>query len=220
MLLAVIGLLAVPDLVLLWAVIAGFGQGCSLVVALTLIGLRGRTPHETTQLSGMAQSVGYLLAAAGPVAAGALAERTGGWDAALTMMGVLAVVQITIAFGAGRDRRPALALRQQHRVAERVEPVALADRELVQPPHLLLPGERHHQREQRRARQVEVRHQRVDDPERVRRLDLETGSAPRPAPPGRRPSRAPARPWCRPRRRAGRLPARRVTSARTSGSTA
>ena len=94
MLLAVIGLLAVPDLVLLWAVIAGFGQGCSLVVALTLIGLRGRTPHETTQLSGMAQSVGYLLAAAGPVAAGALAERTGGWDAALTMMGVLAVVQI------------------------------------------------------------------------------------------------------------------------------
>ena len=65
MLLAVIGLLAVPDLVLLWAVIAGFGQGCSLVVALTLIGLRGRTPHETTQLSGMAQSVGYPLAAAG-----------------------------------------------------------------------------------------------------------------------------------------------------------
>ena len=107
-LLAVIGLIAVPDLALLWAVIAGFGQGCSLVVALTLIGLRGRTPHETTQLSGMAQSVGYLLAAAGPVAAGALAEHTGDWDAALTMVAVLAAVQIAVAFAVGRDRRPPL----------------------------------------------------------------------------------------------------------------
>jgi CP family cyanate transporter-like MFS transporter len=110
MVVSVIGLLAAPDLVLLWAVVAGFGQGCALVVALTLIGLRGRTPHETTQLSGMAQSVGYLLAAAGPVAAGALTEDTGSWDAALLLMLVLAVVQVTVAFGAGRDRRPALQL--------------------------------------------------------------------------------------------------------------
>jgi CP family cyanate transporter-like MFS transporter len=109
MLVSVIGLLAAPDLVLLWALVAGFGQGCSLVVALTLIGVRGRTPHETTQLSGMAQSVGYLLAAAGPVAAGALTEQTGNWDAALVMMAVLAAVQIVVGFCAGRDRRPALA---------------------------------------------------------------------------------------------------------------
>jgi CP family cyanate transporter-like MFS transporter len=108
MLVSVLGLLAAPDLVLLWALVAGLGQGATLVVALTLIGVRGRTPHETTQLSGMAQSVGYLLAAAGPVAAGALTEHTGGWDAALVLMAVLAVVQIGVAVGAGRDRRPPL----------------------------------------------------------------------------------------------------------------
>jgi CP family cyanate transporter-like MFS transporter len=108
MLVSVLGLLAAPDLVLLWALVAGLGQGATLVVALTLIGVRGRTPHETTQLSGMAQSVGYLLAAAGPVAAGVLTEHTGNWDAALVMMAVLAIVQIGVAVGAGRDRRPPL----------------------------------------------------------------------------------------------------------------
>jgi CP family cyanate transporter-like MFS transporter len=108
MLVSVLGLLAAPDLVLVWALIAGVGQGATLVVALTLIGVRGRTPHETTQLSGMAQSVGYLLAAAGPVAAGVLTEHTGNWDAALVMMAVLAIVQIGVAVGAGRDRRPPL----------------------------------------------------------------------------------------------------------------
>ena len=61
-------------------------------------------------------------------------------------------------------RRPTrgVASEQEHRVAERVEAVALLDREPVQPPRLLDPGERHHEREQRRARQVEVRQQRVD----------------------------------------------------------
>src|SRR5581483_12284464 len=44
----------------------------------------------------------------------------------------------------------------QHRVAEAVEAVALLDGEAVEPPRLLDAGERHHEREQRRARQVEV----------------------------------------------------------------
>jgi CP family cyanate transporter-like MFS transporter len=105
MLIAALGLLAAPGLVLAWVVLAGLGQGCALVVALSLIGLRGRTPHETTQLSGMTQSLGYLLAAAGPVAAGALAEHTGSWNAALILLAALGVVQLAVAVGAGRDRR-------------------------------------------------------------------------------------------------------------------
>ena len=53
----------------------------------------------------------------------------------------------------------------QHRIAEGVEAVALVDREPVELARLLDAGERHHEREQRRARQVEVRQQRVDAPE-------------------------------------------------------
>jgi CP family cyanate transporter-like MFS transporter len=105
------GLIVAPSVSLLWILIAGLGTGSSLVVALSLISMRGRTHDEVTRLSGMAQSVGYLLAAGGPVAAGALAERTGSWDSTLVMLAILSVVQLGIGIVAGKDRRrPTAAL--------------------------------------------------------------------------------------------------------------
>ncbi|TWD75429.1 CP family cyanate transporter-like MFS transporter [Kribbella amoyensis] len=102
---ALLGLLLAPELAVVWAMLAGLGQGAALVAALTLISLRGRSHHETTQLSGMAQAVGYLLAATGPVIAGYLAERTGGWDATLIVFACLAAVQVGLGIAAGRDTR-------------------------------------------------------------------------------------------------------------------
>lgn len=102
---ALLGLLLVPNLVIVWVIIAGLGQGSALVAALSLISIRGRSHHETTQLSGMAQSVGYLLAATGPVIAGYLAEHTGSWSATLLVFAGLATVQVGIGVAAGRDRR-------------------------------------------------------------------------------------------------------------------
>ncbi|MEU4195883.1 MFS transporter [Kribbella sp. NPDC026611] len=104
-LIALLGLLFVPGLALLWAVVAGLGQGSALVAALTLISVRGRSHHETTQLSGMAQAVGYLLAAGGPVLAGFITQQTGGWDTTLGVFAVLAAVQVVLGFAAGRDNR-------------------------------------------------------------------------------------------------------------------
>src|SRR5580765_6401268 len=63
----------------------------------------------------------------------------------------------------------------QHRVAERVEAIPLLDRDLVEPPRLLHPRERHHEREERRARQVEVRHERVHPSELEPGSDEEVG---------------------------------------------
>jgi CP family cyanate transporter-like MFS transporter len=103
-LVAMTGLLIAPSLAVAWAVVAGLGQGASLVTALTLISLGGRTTAETTRLSGMAQSLGYLLAATGPVAAGFLAERTGSWQAALVLVATLAGLQIVVGAAAGRGR--------------------------------------------------------------------------------------------------------------------
>jgi CP family cyanate transporter-like MFS transporter len=102
---AVSGLLVAPGLAVLWAAVAGLGQGAALVTALTLISLGGRTSAETTRLSGMAQSLGYLLAAAGPVAAGVLAERTGAWRATLVMIVTLGVLQAVAGLAAGRAPR-------------------------------------------------------------------------------------------------------------------
>lgn len=99
---APLGLLFAPQVSLLWMILAGLGSGASLVVALALVSLRGRTGIETTKLSGMAQSVGYLLAAAGPIVAGFLAEQTGGWTASLLLVAGLAIGQVMFGIAAGR----------------------------------------------------------------------------------------------------------------------
>src|SRR6476646_3147456 len=70
----------------------------------------------------------------------------------------------------GRARSPATRSRSassqnQHRIAERVEAEAVADGVLVQPARLLDTRECHHERKERRARQMKVREERVDAPE-------------------------------------------------------
>lgn len=96
------GVLFAPSLFLLWAICSGIGTGAALVVALALISLRGRSSAETTRLSGMAQSLGYLLATAGPIAAGFLTETTGNWNAAVLLVAMIAGLQILVACWAGR----------------------------------------------------------------------------------------------------------------------
>ncbi|MBB2940824.1 CP family cyanate transporter-like MFS transporter [Actinoplanes lutulentus] len=104
-LVAILGLLVVPDLAVAWAAMAGLGQGAALVAALTLISLGGRDHAETTRLSGMAQSLGYLLAASGPFLAGLLAEQTGGWTASLILVAGFAALQTAAGAAAGRESR-------------------------------------------------------------------------------------------------------------------
>ncbi|MFE9102744.1 CynX/NimT family MFS transporter [Actinomadura geliboluensis] len=72
-----------------WAVVLGFGQGLGFATALSFIGLRAHDAQVAAQLSGMAQGVGYVIAALGPLALGALHDATGGWS--VPMAGVLAV---------------------------------------------------------------------------------------------------------------------------------
>lgn len=103
MLLAVAGLLLAPSTPVPWVVLAGFSSGSSLVVALSLISSRAGSGAETARLSGMAQSIGYLLAASGPIAVGALAEATAAWRAPLLLIGGIAVVQLLVALVAGRE---------------------------------------------------------------------------------------------------------------------
>ncbi|MEU4693612.1 MFS transporter [Actinoplanes sp. NPDC023714] len=106
-LIAIVGLLAAPDLAVLWAAVAGLGQGAALVTALTLISLGGRDHAETTRLSGMAQSLGYLLAASGPFLAGLLAEQTGTWKASLFLVAGFAALQVAAGAAAARAGRTA-----------------------------------------------------------------------------------------------------------------
>jgi CP family cyanate transporter-like MFS transporter len=89
---------------LLWAVLLGLGQGGALTVALMMIVVRSPDTGSAARLSGMAQGVGYLLAAAGPPVVGALHDALGGWTLALIVLTGLCAVELVIGLLAGRDR--------------------------------------------------------------------------------------------------------------------
>ena len=77
-----------------WAVLIGIGSGC-FPLALTMIGLRARTPEGTVALSAFAQSVGYLLAGIGPLLVGVLRDATGGWGGVFVLLYIaLAVMAV------------------------------------------------------------------------------------------------------------------------------
>lgn len=98
------GLALAPSLGLLWAIAGGLGCGAAIVVALSLFGLRTAHHDQAARLSGMAQSIGYLIAACGPILIGALHDVTGSWASALAPMVVVLGVQLVMGLLAGRDR--------------------------------------------------------------------------------------------------------------------
>ena len=98
------GLAAAPELALLWVVLGAMGCGSLIVVALSLFSLRSGDHHQAAALSGMAQSVGYGLAAVAPVVVGALYDAGGRWEPPLFLMAGLMGVLCVFAMLAGRDR--------------------------------------------------------------------------------------------------------------------
>jgi MFS transporter, CP family, cyanate transporter len=99
-----LGLALAPHLILLWVLLGAIGCGSLIVIALSLFSLRTVNYPQAASLSGMAQSVGYGLAAAGPVMFGGLRDLSGGWTVPLLVTaGVMAVLAATGVL-AGRDR--------------------------------------------------------------------------------------------------------------------
>jgi CP family cyanate transporter-like MFS transporter len=88
----------------LWVVLLGLGQNASFPLALTLIVLRGGTVTSTSALSTLVQTVGYLFAAVGPLAIGAVHDITGSWTPALIVLVSLLVPQMLIGLAAARNR--------------------------------------------------------------------------------------------------------------------
>ncbi|MBB5076776.1 MFS transporter [Nonomuraea endophytica] len=98
-----LGLLVAPVTVpWLWMIVLGVGQGAAFGLALLLITLRAPDPTAVTALSAVAQSVGYVLAAVGPVLFGALRQSSGGWTAPLGVGMAILVVQLVVGWLAGR----------------------------------------------------------------------------------------------------------------------
>jgi len=89
----------------LWITLMGFAQGAGISLALTLFGLRTSTHQQAAELSGMAQSIGYLLASVGPVLFGFLHDITGGWTGSIFVLISAAILQLITGLRAGRDSK-------------------------------------------------------------------------------------------------------------------
>ena len=87
----------------LWVVLLGLGQGASFSLALTFFALRAPDSKHAAALSGMAQSVGYLLAAGGPFLFGVLRDATGSWTAPLALLLAVTACLLISGLGAARD---------------------------------------------------------------------------------------------------------------------
>lgn len=99
---AFVGLIVTPDSWgMLWAVLLGTG-GATFPIILVMISLRARTPGGTAALSGFTQSVGYMIAAPGPLLVGLVHNATDGWTWPLVLLLALLVPLIGLGLYVGR----------------------------------------------------------------------------------------------------------------------
>lgn len=96
-------LLAAPAAAVPAVVVAGLGMGGSVVLALAAVSSRAADGGGAVALSGMAQAVGYLGAAIGPVVVGGLHSVSGSWTVPLAVLVAAAVTQLFFAHAANRD---------------------------------------------------------------------------------------------------------------------
>jgi len=97
------GVLFVPtELPLVWATLLGIGTGGTFSLTLLLIASRAHDAVIAARLSGMAQGIGYMVAALGPLVAGLLHSVSGGWDLPIIVMIGVCSAQLAAGLGAAR----------------------------------------------------------------------------------------------------------------------
>jgi MFS transporter, CP family, cyanate transporter len=99
---ATLGILIAPRGAIAWMILLGCGAGPSLILALSFMGLRASTQQMAASLSLMSQSIGYLVAACGPILFGLIHDYTGNWTVALLATAAVTVLQALCGIGAGR----------------------------------------------------------------------------------------------------------------------
>ncbi|SBS25384.1 Inner membrane transport protein YeaN [Marinomonas spartinae] len=90
--LSLAGLLFAPSWSGLWSVSFGFGISMGFILGLSFVSLRTHSPKQAAALSGMAQLIGYTLAAIGPVLIGALYDWQQAWIAPLYVMLMIGLI--------------------------------------------------------------------------------------------------------------------------------
>ncbi|WP_332647631.1 CynX/NimT family MFS transporter [Lysinibacillus sp. 54212] len=92
------------DYAVVWMIFLGLAGGSSFGLAMMLFTLRTRTAYEAAELSGFAQSIGYLLAAVGPTCFGFIKDVTGSWFVPNTIFIAIAIALLISGYIAGNNK--------------------------------------------------------------------------------------------------------------------
>jgi MFS transporter, CP family, cyanate transporter len=82
--------------------VLGISQGSCLGLAIFFMMARAPDPGAAASLSAFSQSVGYLVASAGPLEVGLLHTATGSWNIPVALLLVLSAAQLAVGILAGR----------------------------------------------------------------------------------------------------------------------
>jgi MFS transporter, CP family, cyanate transporter len=85
-------------------ILIGLSQGAALSYALALFSLRTTNGQQAANLSGMAQSIGYLIAAIGPFTLGLMFDAYHSWVLPLSIIMVCSIMMTIFGVIAGRDK--------------------------------------------------------------------------------------------------------------------
>lgn len=89
-------------MVWLWVSLIGFVLGGTFGLALLFIVLRSHDSDSATELSGMAQSIGYVIAATGPIIFGSIFDISGSWTYSLILLFAIALIKLWMGLGAAK----------------------------------------------------------------------------------------------------------------------
>ncbi|WP_080875698.1 CynX/NimT family MFS transporter [Oceanobacillus timonensis] len=92
-------------LIIVFLILTGVGAGTAFSMAMMFFVLRTNSAMESAQLSGMAQSVGYIVASTGPLFLGTIADKTGGWAVPFIILMAASLIIAFLGIIAGKDEK-------------------------------------------------------------------------------------------------------------------
>lgn len=98
-----LGLLYLPSFAFIWSTSLGFCAGAIFILGLSYVSLRTHHSGQAASLSGMAQCVGYLLAAIGPMFAGSLHSNFESWAPVLWLCAAASLLCGVFGYLGGRN---------------------------------------------------------------------------------------------------------------------
>lgn len=102
----IVGLLITNNffLILIAVTLVGASSSANFALALSFLSIRAKNARDAADLSGMAQSVGYILASFGPILIGYIYDVTQNWTVPLLTLVVIGMLIIYFGLHAGQNK--------------------------------------------------------------------------------------------------------------------